>query len=222
MGRAAVTVDLSGRAHTGIVAMRPHAGDERGLLLLNVAETQARIRHLSGFLSASFFSDRDGRVLVEFLQWRSADHVEAAFREPAFHEHLPVVTTMAPHPVIAFGPPAAVLTSRGEPRFALDHPRYAATVFRVEDADFDGALKQVVNWARSLLAGAVDAAVILGDRDSSLIGGFLAGDFVELPMPDPGERIVVVEHVGALDLYASICASAKDERPLDYVMTTGQ
>lgn len=219
MDRKLVTVDLSGRAHTGIVVMRPHAGEERGLLLLNVAETQARIRHLPGFLSATFLSDHGGRVLVEFLEWRSAKHVEVAFREPAFHEHLPIVTTMAPHPVIAFGAPAAILTARGEPCFALNHRRYAATVFRVESADFDGASKRVVNWVRSLVGGIADAAIVLTDRGSSVIGALLAGDFVELPVPDLREHeIEVVEHLDALYLYTSICAAVENELSLDYVM----
>ncbi len=220
MCKTAVTVDLSGRAHIGIVIMRPREGEERATLLLNVAETQARIRHLHGFLSASFLSDRDGRVLVEFLQWRSAEHVEAAFREPAFHEHLPVVTAMAPNPVIAFGAPAAVLTSRGKPCFTLDHERYAATVLRVEGPGLDGALRGVVGWARSLVGGEVDAAVIAADRKGLLIAVLLAGSFSALPPPDLSALgIAVVEHLGALDLYDSIVTAGTEEEALRYTMT---
>ncbi len=218
-----VTVDLSSLAHTGMVVMRPHAGEERALLLLNVAETQARIRHLDGFVSASFLSDRDGQVLVEFLQWRSARHVDAAFAEPAFREHLPVVTKMAPHPTIAFGAAAAVLTGEGQTHFALDHRRYAATVLRVEGADFDGGLRKVVDWAQLLVGKIVDGAVVFADRGSSQIGVLMAGGFIELPVADLQEQgVAVVEHLGALALYASIGAASSAEQPLEYVMAVDE
>ena len=218
MPKPVVTVDLSGRAHTGIVIMRPRDGEERATLLLNVAETQARIRHLRGFLSASFLSDRDGVVLVEFLQWQSAEHVEAAFREPAFHEHLPVVTAMAPNPTIAFGAPASVLTSRGKPYFTLDHERYAVIVLRVGPG-LDVALRGVIEWARSIVGEEVDAAVITADRKSLLIGVLLAGSFSALPRPDlSSQGIAVVEHLGALDLYDSIATARKEEEALRYTM----
>ena len=212
-------VDLSDPVYAGIVVMRPHAGEERGVLLLNVAETQARIRFLPGFRSASFLVDSQGAIVAEYLQWRSAEHVGAAFKKPEFFEHLAIVEKMAAHPTVAFGAPAAVLTDQGETRFALEHRRYALTVLQVQDGSFDRALRHTVDWARSLVGTSVAAAAVHGDDNSVQIGVLLAGGFDSAPPPELEEHgLSVVEHLGALHLYASVVPGENPEAALHYSM----
>lgn len=74
MREDAVEVTLE-PAHVGMILMRPYPGEERGLLLLNVAETEARIRFLFGFMWVSFFVDRQSGIVAEYLRWRSAEDV---------------------------------------------------------------------------------------------------------------------------------------------------
>lgn len=202
--------------YTGIVVMRPHANEQRGLLLLNVAETEGRIRFLPGFLSASFLVDPRG-VVAEYLRWRSAADVGAAFKQPAFFEHLPVLEPMSEHPTVVFGSPAAVLTSGGESAFTLSHENYAMTVLRCKPAEIEAASAGTAAWCRNLIGrGDVDAVALHIDREGGQLAVLAAGGFDTLEPPEIG--VTVREHLATLRLYGSVTASDDPGRALRYSM----
>ncbi len=206
--------------YAGIVVMRPHASEERGLLLLNVSETEARIKYLPGFLSASFFVDPTG-VVAEYLRWRSADDIGAALKQPAFFEHLQVLEPMSAHPTVVFGPPAAVLTSSGKTAFTLSHNSYAMTVLRCKPAELEAASADTVAWCRNLIGrGDVDAVTLHIDREGGQLAVLAAGRFAALAPLEIGEgSVTLVEHLGTLRLYSSVTAKGNNPgRGLRYSM----
>lgn len=219
MRKDAVEITLE-PAHVGMILMRPYPGEERGLLLLNVAETEARIRFLSGFVSVSFFVDRQSGIVAEYLRWRSADDVGHAFRQPAFFEHLPVLETMSEHPTIVFGPPAAVMTRGGETAFTLGHDSYAMTVLRCEPAGLEAARVATAGWCHALVQrDDVDAVAIHVDQEGGQIAVLVAGRFAALAPPDTLQGSAdVVEHLGAIQLYGSVTASANPAQAIRYSM----
>ena len=75
---------------TGIIRCLPAAGKQAWIDEYNRSETRDHIRHLPGFVSASFLrADRDQR-LTEIVQWNSLDAYQAAFRDERFGEHVNV------------------------------------------------------------------------------------------------------------------------------------
>ena len=75
---------------TGIIRCLPAPGKQAWIDEYNRSETRDHIRHLPGFVSASFLrADRDQR-LTEIVQWNSLDAYQAAFRDERFGEHVNV------------------------------------------------------------------------------------------------------------------------------------
>ena len=91
LGRAVIDAsDPPTALVTGIIRCLPAAGKQAWIDEYNRSETRDHIRHLPGFVSASFLrADRDQR-LTEIVQWNSLDAYQAAFRDERFGEHVNV------------------------------------------------------------------------------------------------------------------------------------
>ena len=91
LGRAVIDDSVPGTSlMTGIITFLPAAGKRAWIDEYNRSETRDYIRHLPGFVSASFLlADRDQR-LIEFVQWDSMDAFQAALRDGRFQEHVNV------------------------------------------------------------------------------------------------------------------------------------
>src|SRR5262249_60409449 len=50
--------------------------------------TESFIRHLPGFVSASWHRNRDGTRVAEYIQWRSRDHFQAFRDNPEWSSHV--------------------------------------------------------------------------------------------------------------------------------------
>ena len=73
-----------------VIRMRPVSGKQRWVGEYNESETRDYIRHLEGFVSASFFRDLHTDRILEYVQWRSAADLTAAFGDARFAEHMSV------------------------------------------------------------------------------------------------------------------------------------
>ena len=219
MHDAPLHIDLREPAHVGIVIMRPHPGRQRGVLLLNVAETEARIRFLPGYLSVSFFVDREGKAVAEYVRWRSAKHLAAAFAQPAFHEHLPVVATMEEHPTIAFGTPAEILTAGGRTEFELTADNYAMSIIQCAPQALGETQASLTQWYRGLVGENIDAVAIHVDTEKAQIAVLVAGSLADVPAPQlQSSKASVIAHIGALRLYSSVTAGSDPALALRYAM----
>jgi len=104
---------------TGLIVQNCPPDKQQFLLDYNVGETERLIKHLPGFVSASFHKSLDGQRMTEYVQWRSLEHFQAARENPEFHAHIPVVAAVAQvewdlYRVIgsvAASPPATIATT---------------------------------------------------------------------------------------------------------------
>ena len=53
-----------------------------------LAEATAVMLQIDGFISANLHRSRDGRRVVNYAQWRSADHFEAMLADPRAIPHM--------------------------------------------------------------------------------------------------------------------------------------
>ncbi|MCQ8832163.1 hypothetical protein [Streptomyces malaysiensis] len=77
------------------ITLATTAEELRPLVNYNIAETVLEIRHLPGFISASFLVQFDEPVLHEFVEWETRQHLEAAQQDPRFARHLPRIAAVA-------------------------------------------------------------------------------------------------------------------------------
>lgn len=203
--------------YTGMIVIRPHAARGRGVLLLNVADTENRIRYLDGFISASFFCDPDCAVVAEYVQWRTSACLDAAFRCPDFNEHLPIVALMAPHPEVCFY--KVVHIAAPEPdAVAVDGPLVAMAIFTLADGAVGGRSALIDHIDRGVgSSDQISSAVLHFDPESgkyALLFQLRSGDFDAagwLP-----QFTTLVEHSGVLEVYASVLASEERAGRLRY------
>ena len=57
------------------------------MLDFNVNETEQKIKHLPGFVSAAFLKSLDGTRVFEYVQWESLEHFQEALKNPIFADH---------------------------------------------------------------------------------------------------------------------------------------
>ncbi|BBZ27520.1 hypothetical protein MMAD_18150 [Mycolicibacterium madagascariense] len=89
--RAVLEVQPTGtQVATAIIVTEPAPGKRGWLAEYHHSETSDHIRHLPGFVSASFFAAEDSQRLAEIVQWRSFGHFSAAFHDHRFKEHVDV------------------------------------------------------------------------------------------------------------------------------------
>ena len=73
-----------------IIRLAPVAGKQAWMAEYNESETRDHIRNLDGFVSTSFLRDLRSDRIIEYVQWRSADDLTAAFGDERFAEHMSV------------------------------------------------------------------------------------------------------------------------------------
>ena len=88
---------------TEIIRMTPVSGKQGWVGEYNESETRDHIKHLDGFVSASFFRDLRSDRIVEYVQWRSPDDLTAAFGDARFAEHLSVNSHYSAGEALLFG-----------------------------------------------------------------------------------------------------------------------
>ncbi|KQQ01279.1 hypothetical protein ASG06_12350 [Rathayibacter sp. Leaf185] len=79
----------TGSAHE-IITLAPVSGKQRWIAEYNESETRDHIRNLDGFVSTTIFRDLRSDRIIEYVQWRSADDLTAAFGDERFAEHMSV------------------------------------------------------------------------------------------------------------------------------------
>lgn len=88
---------------TEIIRMTPVSGKQGWVGEYNESETREHIKHLDGFVSASFFRDLRSDRIVEYVQWRSPADLTAAFGDARFAEHLSVNSHYSAGEAFLFG-----------------------------------------------------------------------------------------------------------------------
>lgn len=88
---------------TEIIKMTPVSGKQGWVGEYNESETRDHIRHLDGFVSASFFRDLRSDRIVEYVQWRSPADLTTAFGDARFAEHLSVNSHYSAGEALLFG-----------------------------------------------------------------------------------------------------------------------
>lgn len=219
MHDAPLRIGLAQPAYVGIVIMRPRGEEQRGVLLLNVAETEARIKFLPGYLSVSFFTDREGGIVAEYVRWESEKDAGAAFARPEFFEHLPIVHDMTDHSTVAFGTPVAIQSADASSEFDFGADNYAMTILRCDVEAVEATRVALTQWYGALLGEKIRAIAIHVDAKAAQFGVLVAGSLADIPAPGldtPGT--VIVEHIGALRLYTSVTAGGDPAQALHYSM----
>ena len=216
-------ISVADALHTVLVIVHGKVIHGRGLLLLNVSETEARIKHLDGFVSVTFFSSESCDTIGEYVQWRTPAHLGAAFRRPEFHEHLPVVESLATAEV-GFYCVEHVIT--GGDDALLIGPSFAGTVdlqvLNVPKGSLEAAVARMAIWAEAVRksSNSLRAVVVHADRantKAALLMHHAAAEAESVWYSDP--ETSQVDRSERLIRYTTVSASGGNERPLRYVMS---
>ena len=209
--------------HTLLIIVHAKAVHGRGLLLLNASETEARIKHLDGFVSASFFSSKSYDTIGEYVQWRTAAHLGAAFRRPEFHEHLPVVENLA-WAEVGFYSVERVITS--EDHAAVIGPSFSGTVdlqvLKLPKENIDTVIARMGLWAETMKksSNSLRTAVVHADRVNAKAALLMHHEAAEVESawytdPETSE----IDRGGRLMRYTTVSAPGANDRPMRYVMS---
>ena len=69
--------------------------NQERLIELLIQATETSVRHIKGFLSASFHRSLDGTKVTAYAQWRSADDYQAMRRNPVASPYMEQVLALA-------------------------------------------------------------------------------------------------------------------------------
>ncbi|NQX17284.1 hypothetical protein [Rathayibacter sp. VKM Ac-2857] len=86
-----------------IIRLAPVRGKQAWMAEYNESETRDHIRNLDGFVSTSFLRDLRSDRIIEYVQWRSADDLTAAFGDERFTEHMSVNSHYSDGEAFLFG-----------------------------------------------------------------------------------------------------------------------
>lgn len=90
-----ITITEKNSILTGIICLRVPIGKLQWMFDFNVHETEHKIKYLPGFIAAAFLKSNDETQLLEYVQWASQEHFQAACENPLFYEHVPIVRAIA-------------------------------------------------------------------------------------------------------------------------------
>lgn len=210
--------------HTLLILIHTKPIHGRGLLLLNASETEARIKYLDGFVGLSFFVNNSHDTIVEFVQWQTAVHLEAAFRRPQFNEHLPVVESLATAEV-GFYAVERVIAAKDD-RMDMG-PAFAGMadfqVFNVPTDHINTLIARMVHWAEAAKASAksIQAVVVLADRAHGKAAFLIHHD------PAPSDSIwysdpeaIEIDRASQMTRYTSVSAPGSAGTSMRYVMSS--
>lgn len=218
MVEQSLKISLSDHVYSGFIVMRSKERRQRGVLLLNVFETEARIKFLPGYVSASFFTGPEG-IVAEYVQWTSLDALAAAFKRPEFSEHLPINSDMTTRQALMFGAPMEIVHSNGSAELDFSAPSYAIVMFQGDTASMESLSHGVGAWIHSDLGQDITGAAILVDRKTNQVGVLFLGSFQATPVPPNQLRSQVIEQAGPLQLHSTIrTPSGPGEAPIAYAL----
>jgi hypothetical protein len=216
-------ISVADSFHTVLVIVRGDAIHGRGLLLLNASETEARIKHLDGFVSVTLFASESCDTIGEYVQWRTPAHLGAAFRRPEFHEHLPVVESLASAEV-GFYSVERVIT--GSDDALIIGPSFAGTVdlqvLSVPKESIEAVIARMVIWAEALRkrSNSLRAIVVHADRvnaKAALLMHHAAAGTESVWYSDP--ETSQLDRADRMIRYTTVSAPGANDRPLRYVMS---
>jgi len=217
-------ISVADSFHTVLVIVRGEAIHGRGLLLLNASETEARIKHLDGFVAVTFFSNESCDTIGEYVQWRTPAHLGAAFRRPEFHEHLPVVESLASAEV-GFYSVERVITG-GDDDALIIGPSFAGTVdlqvLNIPQGSIAAVIARMVTWAEAVKksSNSLRAVVVHADRanaKAALLMHHAATGVESVWYSDP--ETSQIDRSERMIRYTTVSAPGANERPLRYVMS---
>jgi len=215
-------ISKSDALHTLIILIHGKAIHGRGIVLLNASETEARIKHLDGFVSVSFFLSENHETIGEYVQWRSPAHLANAFRRPEFFEHLRVVEGLASAEVGFYAVERIIAQAD-----VIIGPLFSGIVdiqvLKLPNENVDEAIARIGVWAGMMQGRSTSlrAVVVHADRANSKAALFIHHDgaaiepvwYTDTKMPeiDRGER---------LTRYTTVSAPQATESPMQYVLTS--
>jgi hypothetical protein len=211
----------SNPVHTLIIVMHGKAIHGRGVLLLNVSETESRIKHLEGFVSVSFFVNETGETIGEYVQWRTPEHLAAAFRRPAFFEHIRVLQGLVSAEVGGYEVERLVAQEE-----VIIGPTFRGVVdmqiLRLPKENGERAINRVEEWAESApgRSRSLRTVVVHVDRQNAKVALFIhhAGARIEPVWYHHAETPEVTRAI-QMSRYATVAAPTLSGRPMQYVMT---
>ena len=215
-------ISQSDALHTLIILLHTKAIHGRGLVLLNASETEARIKHLDGFVSVSFFLSEDHETIGEYVQWRSPAHLGNAFRRPEFFEHLRVIEGLASAEV-GFYSVERIIAREDVTIGPLFCGMVDLQVLKLPDENADAAIARIGQWGEMAQSKSrsLRTVVVHADRTNGKVALFIQRDGsevepewyadTEMPEIDRGERMT---------RYTTVSAPRASERPMRYVLTS--
>jgi hypothetical protein len=215
-------ISQSDSLHTLIILIHGRAVHGRGILLLNASETEARIKHLDGFVSVSFFLSENRETIGEYVQWRSPAHLASAFRRPEFSEHLRVLEGLASAEVGFYA--VERIIAHGDVTIG---PLFSGTVdlqvLKLPNESVDAAIARIGLWAEMMhgRSKSLRAIVIHADRANAKAGLFIHHDGVEIePVWYSDTEVPEIDRGERMTRYTTVSAPSATERPMRYVLTS--
>ena len=215
-------ISQSDALHTLIILLHGKAIHGRGIVLLNASETEARIKHLEGFVSVSFFLSKDHETTGEYVQWRSPAHLANAFRRPEFFEHLRVLEGLAAAEV-GFYSVERIIAEEDVIIGPLFSGIVDLQVLKVAGENIDAAIARTGQWGE--MAGnesrSLRAVVVHADRTNGKVALFIHHDGEEIePVRYADTEMPEIDRAARMTRYTTVSAPPASERPMRYVLTS--
>ena len=215
-------ISKSDALHTLIVLIHGKAIHGRGIVLLNASETEARIKHLDGFVSVSFFLSENHETIGEYVQWRSPAHLANAFRRPEFFEHLRVVEGLASAEV-GFYAVERIIAHEDPTIGPVFSGLVDLQVLKLSDENVDAAIARIGHWGEMAqnASRSLRAVVVHADRANGKAALFIHHEGAEIePVWYADAEMPEIDRGERMTRYTTVSAPPATERPLRYVLTS--
>ena len=215
-------ISQSNALHTLIILLHGKAIHGRGIVLLNASETEARIKHLEGFVSVSFFLSKDHETIGEYVQWRSPAHLANAFRRPEFFEHLRVLEGLAAAEV-GFYSVERIIAQEDVIIGPLFSGIVDLQVLKLPSESGDAAIARIGQWGEMAqnVSRSLRAVVVHADRTNGKVALFIHHDGEEIePVWYADTEMPEIDRAARMTRYTTVSAPPASERPMRYVLTS--
>jgi hypothetical protein len=215
-------ISQSNALHTLIILLHGKAIHGRGLVLLNASETEARIKHLEGFVSVSFFLSGTYETIGEYVQWRSPADLANAFRRPEFFEHLRVLEGLVAAEV-GFYAVERIIAQEDVIIGPLFSGIVDLQVLKLPSESGDAAIARIGQWGEMAQkeSRSLRAVVVHADRTNGKIALFIHHDGEEIePVWYADTAMPEIDRAARMTRYTTVSAPPASERPMRYVLTS--
>ena len=215
-------ISKSHALHTLMILLHGKAIHGRGLVLLNASETEARIKHLDGFVSVSFFLSEDHETIGEYVQWRSPAHLANAFRRPEFFEHLRVLEGLASAEV-GFYSVERIIAQEDVIIGPLFSGIVDLQVLKLPGENVDTAITRIGQWGEMAQneSRSLRAIVVHADRTNGKVALFIHHDGAEIdPVWYADTEMPEIDRGERMTRYTTVSTPPASERPMRYVLTS--